>query len=93
MFIALFLFAALVLLLLFLAAPSEMLQMIGAVILLIIVFAVVEAASFGLVAGVFWLICWAFGLTIFSWKIAFGIWLVLEVVIAIGRAIFKRGDK
>lgn len=34
-------------------------------------------ATYLVVAGIFWLICWAFGLACFSWKIAFGIWLVL----------------
>lgn len=33
--------------------------------------------SYLVVAGIFWLICWAFGLAWFAWKTAFGIWLVL----------------
>lgn len=32
---------------------------------------------------VFWAICWAFNLTIFSWKIAFGIWLILDILVSI----------
>lgn len=35
--------------------------------------------SFLLTSGIFWLICWAFTLT-FSWKIAFGVWLITLII-------------
>lgn len=35
--------------------------------------------SFGITALIFKGICWAFGLT-FSWKVAFGIWLIMMLV-------------
>lgn len=35
--------------------------------------------SFLFNAGIIWLICWAFNL-IFSWKAAFGLWLLLLLV-------------
>jgi len=37
------------------------------------------AISFGITALIFKGICWAFGL-IFSWKVAFGIWLIMMLV-------------
>lgn len=43
-------------------------------IIAIIIFAC--ALSFGLTTILFYGICWAFGWC-FSWKIAFGVWLVL----------------
>lgn len=45
---------------------------IGFILLLVVAFVL----SFAITSGVLWLICWAFGL-VFSWKIAFGVWLVL----------------
>ena len=39
----------------------------------------VVASSYFLVAGVFALICWAFGLT-FSWKVVWGIYGVMLLV-------------
>ena len=37
------------------------------------------AASFFISAGLIWLIAWAFDL-IFTWKAAFGMWLILLLV-------------
>jgi hypothetical protein len=37
------------------------------------------AISFGITALIFKGICWAFSLT-FSWKVAFGIWLIMMLV-------------
>lgn len=42
----------------------------------ILCFALVGGIGFAITAGIVKLICWAFGFT-FSWKIAFGFWLIL----------------
>lgn len=67
-----------------LAVPSDVLAAGGAIILMVIMTIGLLALSFFVTAGIVWLICWAFSLT-FSWKIAFGIWLVLVIL----RSIFK----
>lgn len=56
---------------------------LAAIILVIVAF----AFSFLCTAGLIWLICWAFGLG-FSWKITFGIWLVL----ILARMVFKNSN-
>ena len=47
----------------------------------IILFFIVEAISFAISAFIMKLICLCFGLA-FSWKIAFGIWLILSLLSA-----------
>lgn len=44
--------------------------------LFVLLVLVMYAVSFFVTTGIIWCICWAFSLT-FTWKIAFGIWLVL----------------
>lgn len=48
-------------------------------ITIILLTALCVGISFLLTSGIFWLICWAFALT-FSWKIAFGVWLIILIV-------------
>ena len=43
---------------------------------IIFVIIVVLALNFGLVAGLVWIICWAFGFA-FSWKVVIGVYAVL----------------
>ena len=89
MLIALFLFAALVLFLLYLAAPTEILSAIAAGVIITIIVAAVCALSYLMVAGIFWLICWGFGLTIWSWRLSFGFWVAFELLCLL----FKQASK
>ena len=52
-----------------------MAKLIGAIIGVAVLFAL----SFGFTALIYYGICWAFGFT-FTWKIAFGVYLVLFLV-------------
>ncbi len=45
----------------------------------------VLALSFGGVAGLVWLLAWATGWFVFTWKLAFGIWVGMTLL----RLIFK----
>lgn len=67
-----------------LAVPTEIFETVGALIVAIVCVAAILTISFFITAGIFWLICWAFAFT-FSWKIAFGVWLVVLIL----RSIFK----
>lgn len=49
------------------------------VIIFVVLFILAGALSFIICSGLFWLICWAFSLT-FSWKIAFGFWIILVII-------------
>lgn len=53
--------------------------MIIGIIVTLIILAVFYGISFGITGLIIKGICWAFGLA-FSWKLAFGIWLVLALV-------------
>lgn len=52
----------------------------GLVFLLMLIFGYI--LSFLITSGIIWGICWAFALT-FSWKMAFGIWLIILLLNAI----------
>lgn len=67
-----------------LAIPSELLEGLCQLLFCIIIIIVGLAISFAIVAGLYWVICWAFSLT-FSWKIAIGIWVIVTIL----RNIFK----
>lgn len=88
-FLAIIPIVAIVLFLAYLAIPDEILANIGIVtgmsILAVLIGLAIGAISFLVIAGILWLICWAFSLT-FSWKIAFGIWLILLIL----RWVFSR---
>lgn len=58
-------------------------KLIGIILVILIVVAA-EAISFGVIALMFFGICWAFGLT-FSWKIAVGVWLIISLLVHIFR--------
>ncbi len=73
-----------IILLIGLAVSTDTLISIGFAIVGGLLAAAILGISFLLTAGIFWLICWAFALT-FSWKIAFGCWLVVLVL----QSIFK----
>lgn len=60
---------------------SKLIILISAILLLL-------GLDFCITSGLFWVVCWAFGLT-FTWKIALGIW-VISIFLA---AIFKSGRK
>lgn len=47
-----------------------------AVLLALVIFVIIGLVEFGIVAGFYFVICWAFGLT-FTWKIAFGVWVII----------------
>ena len=49
-------------------------------LLVVLIWLVLEAIYFGMVAGIVWLICWAFGVAFIGWKICFGIWLVISLL-------------
>lgn len=53
-----------------------------AVIFAIAITLAIMAITFGITFGVLYFLCWLFRLA-FSWQIAFGIWLLVEVVICI----------
>ena len=59
------------------------------VIVAVAVLGICMAASFGVTAGLLYLICLCFGWTWWSWQAALGVWLVLVFV----RGAFGRGDK
>lgn len=43
------------------------------------------AVDFLIISGIYWVICWAFGLT-FTWPIALAIWLITCVLAGIVRS-------
>lgn len=43
------------------------------IILVLTIFAIV---TYLMVAGLFWLVCWCFSLSFWSWKAALGMWLL-----------------
>ena len=59
-------------------------------LLVIFLAALCYALSFLITAGIIALICWAFALT-FTWKLAFGIWLVLILIRGIFSVTVKNG--
>jgi hypothetical protein len=50
------------------------------ILLFALVFILVCTASFFATAGILWLINWAFGLSFWSWKVSFGVWLALALL-------------
>lgn len=44
------------------------------------VFVVALALSYGITAGLLWLVCLCFGWSWWSWQVAAGVWLVLVAV-------------
>ncbi len=60
----------------------------GVILLAILLILVILAIEFVVDAGIMYLICLCFGLT-FSWKIVFGIWLVMVLL----SGIFKGSSK
>lgn len=58
-------------------------------IVFIVTFAICMALSYGITAGLLWLICLCFGWEWWSWQMALGICLVLVVL----KAAFGRSDK
>ena len=56
-------------------------------IVFIVTFAICMAASFGITAGLLYLICLCFGWAWWSWQAALGVWLVLVLIkVAFGRS-------
>ena len=53
--------------------------MVIGIIVTLIILAVFYGISFGITGLIIKGICWAFGFA-FSWKLAFGIWLILALV-------------
>ena len=58
-------------------------------IVFIVTFAICMAVSFGITAGLLYLICLCFGWAWWSWQVALGVWLVLVFI----KAAFGRGAK
>ena len=50
-----------------------------AVLLALVIFVIIGLVDFGIIAGFYFAICWAFGLT-FTWKIAFGVWVIVVLI-------------
>lgn len=50
-------------------------KLLAAIITLLIVLAL----DFGLFAGLIYIICWCLGIA-FTWKLALGIWLIVEII-------------
>ena len=46
------------------------------VLLTLAIFVLIGLVDFGIIAGFYYAICWAFGLN-FTWKIAFGVWVIV----------------
>lgn len=46
----------------------------------VLVFMGYAALSFGITAGLLWLICLCFGWTWWSWQVALGVWLVFVLI-------------
>lgn len=53
--------------------------MVIGIIVTLIILAVFYGISFGITGLIIKGICWAFGFA-FSWKLAFGVWLILALV-------------
>lgn len=81
MLLTLILVAVVIGLLIYLAPISIGDEMV-AVLIGLFFWALLEGISFLFVSGLIWLICWAFSLT-FSWKVAFGIWLIWSIILSI----------
>ena len=60
----------------------------GALVLVLLAFVTVMALSYGITAGLLWLVCLCLGWP-WSWQMALGIWLVLVVL----KTAFGRSDK
>lgn len=58
-----------------------------ALIVIGIIFAI--ASSFGMTALIYYGICWAFEWT-FTWKCAFGVWLVLSLVSMVSNGVSSK---
>ena len=61
--------------------------MIGAIVL-VLAFVPVIALSYGITAGLLWLVCLCFGWE-WSWQSSLGVWLMLVVL----KAVVGRSDK
>lgn len=59
-----------------------------AVLIVVLIGLGLVGLSFLFSAGIIWLICWAFSLT-FTWKAAFGFWLLLLLVSGVFKANVK----
>ena len=60
----------------------------GAFLLGILILLVSMALSFGAIAGIAWLICWAFSIH-YSLKVIFGVWLIYILLNAWVKAMKK----
>jgi len=59
-------------------------------IILVIVCDVVSiAVSFFATAGLLWVICWAFNLAWWSWKISLGVWVALLILSSTFKVVVK----
>ena len=55
----------------------------GVIVIIITVICILVLSYFA-TAGLFWLICWGFGMT-FSWKIATAVWAIIFILGSIFR--------
>ena len=58
-------------------------------IVFVVVLGICMAASFGITAGLLYLVCLCFGWTWWSWQAALGVWLVLVLI----KGTIGRGDE
>lgn len=66
--------------------------MVIGIIIFLVILAICYGISFGITGLIIKGICWAFGFA-FSWKLAFGIWLILALVGSVfGGTKYVKGD-
>lgn len=49
---------------------------VGSVLVAFLLIILALGLSYLFIAGVWWVICWCFDLSIWSWKTTFGVWLI-----------------
>ena len=63
-------------------------EIFGAGLIAILIIVVVFTLSFLVIAGMYWIVCWAFGM-VFSWQIAVGVWVVYTVLSSMFQSVSK----
>lgn len=55
-------------------------EIVGSVLVAFILILFAIGLSYLFIAGVWWVICWCFDLSIWSWKTTLGVWLICVLI-------------
>lgn len=53
---------------------------VGSVLITILLFIFVLGLSYLFIAGAWWIVCWCFDLSIWSWKTTLGVWIACLLI-------------